>query len=685
MPSARPLRLGCALPTRRRPAPAASPPLSTPPPPAAASPPAPPPPPPTPEQAAESTSLALSLLEELRASPARPPLPVLPHAARVSSGRRGLSLALLRALRAFYAAEGALAKPMSAIRLEEGCGSSVCALTLPTGLSLAESLLLLAEARGVSASGLVGSASSFFSYSWTGTSLADLLAAVERTLAPLEAADGAARYVWVDIFCASQNLLAGVYASAAAREEADAAAHAAVREDVDHVFTDAIEAARELLFYCSPLTAEWDAPAHPYLLPERGVPPPQWTRRAPSAITRAWCIFELATALARRCALHVVLSPADVDGLEALLLERFEELAGLLAGVNARDAQVSQADDREYILQQVARYEGGLGAITASVCDALRGWLAEEGRAAVARLSAEERGTSALPAKLGLMLLEQGKLEEAEPLLREAAEARRAALGDRHEETLSSINNLAGLLLEQGRREEAEGLYREALQARRETLGDRHESTLTTMSNLGSLLNDQGRLEEAAGLYREALEARRETLGDRHADTLTSINNLGSLLHDQGERKEAAALYREALEARRETLGERHPHTLTSINNLAGLLQEEGRLDEADALYREALEARRETLGDRHPATVTLINNLGMLRQAQGRLDEAEALYREALAVWRETLGDEHPHTLIGLNNLAGLFEAQGRFDPPAPPRSIARRWGQAVRRWVRR
>ena len=44
------------------------------------------------------------------------------------------------------------------------------------------------------------------------------------------------------------------------------------------------------------------------------------------------------------------------------------------------------------------------------------------------------------------LLKAQGKFDEAEPLCREAPEARRATLGDRHLETLSSIGNIAGLL-----------------------------------------------------------------------------------------------------------------------------------------------------------------------------------------------------------------------------------------------
>ena len=66
--------------------------------------------------------------------------------------------------------------------------------------------------------------------------------------------------------------------------------------------------------------------------------------------------------------------------------------------------------------------------------------------------------------------------------------------------------------------------------ARRETLGDRHPDTLLSINNLGALLLTQGKYDESEPLLREALQARRETLGDRHPNTLSSIGNLADLL-----------------------------------------------------------------------------------------------------------------------------------------------------------
>ena len=92
------------------------------------------------------------------------------------------------------------------------------------------------------------------------------------------------------MLCASQNLLAGAYRDASIVDTASDA-YKARKEDTDALFDGALEAAREVFFYASPLLGEWHAPAHPFLSPERearGAPPSPWVRKGPAAGTRAW-------------------------------------------------------------------------------------------------------------------------------------------------------------------------------------------------------------------------------------------------------------------------------------------------------------------------------------------------------------------------------------------------------------
>jgi hypothetical protein len=77
------------------------------------------------------------------------------------------------------------------------------------------------------------------------------------------------------------------------------------------------------------------------------------------------------------------------------------------------------------------------------------------------------------------------------------------------------MGNLASLMKNQGKLGEAEPLLRETLEARRTILGAQHPRTLTSMSNLAALLHAQGKLVESEALYREALTTERATLGVR--------------------------------------------------------------------------------------------------------------------------------------------------------------------------
>ena len=151
----------------------------------------------TPAQAA-AQARTVRLLESLAAKEERVEWPVLSNEERRRSGQRGMTRALLFGVKAFYAQRGALDKTMQDIVNEQGFPFSACERTKSTGLSLTETLVREAgEGEGIEE--LVGEATCFFSYSWTGTKLRDLLAAIKRVLAKLKAADSKRRYVWVDM------------------------------------------------------------------------------------------------------------------------------------------------------------------------------------------------------------------------------------------------------------------------------------------------------------------------------------------------------------------------------------------------------------------------------------------------------------------------------------------------------
>ncbi|KAJ1619571.1 hypothetical protein T492DRAFT_915886 [Pavlovales sp. CCMP2436] len=383
---------------------------------------------------------------------------------------------------------------------------------------------------------------------------------------------------------------------------------------------------------------------------------------APITLTRAWCLFEIFVCVQRGIPLEVIMPAAQLIDFATALVDDFDSVALALSKIALDEAEATKPEDKANIMRAVEA-SVGLGKLDKQVLRELRAWLLQTGMEALAA----EPENWGLTSAIGKLLHDQGRLGEAEPLLRRALEGRERQLGVNHPSTLTSVNNLASLLQDQGKLVEAELLFRRALEGREEQLGASHPRTLTAVNNLALLLKMQGRLGEAEPLYRRALRGQEKQLGASHLDTLTSVNNLASLLQDQGKLGEAEPLYRRALKGREEQLGANHPETLTAVNNLALLLKTQGRLGEAEPLYRRALGGQEKQLGASHPDTLTSMNNLALLLKMQGKLGEAEPLYRRALEGQEKQLGANHPETLTSVNNLAQMLKTQGKLGEAEP------------------
>jgi hypothetical protein len=106
---------------------------------------------------------------------------------------------------------------------------------------------------------------------------------------------------------------------------------------------------------------------------------------------------------------------------------------------------------------------------------------------------------------------------------------------ERLPDTLTSMNNLALLLKDQGKLEEAEPLHRADLEGRREVLGERHRDTLVSTGNYTDLLRQMGRLAEARSVLGDAVAVAEEVWEARHEDTLIIRAMAARLLSAEGD------------------------------------------------------------------------------------------------------------------------------------------------------
>jgi tetratricopeptide (TPR) repeat protein len=228
---------------------------------------------------------------------------------------------------------------------------------------------------------------------------------------------------------------------------------------------------------------------------------------------------------------------------------------------------------------------------------------------------------------LGIVLAQQGRLDEAET-------CHRTAMKHRPNDPVAH-GNLGNLLRQQGKLDQAAACY--------QRLVDLDPNCAEAHNDLGVTRQQQQRFAEAMDHYRRAVNAR--------PDFVYALNNLGGLLTKQNNLDEAVACYRRALAimpdyaeahynlgmalAKQAKLDEAvacyhralaiKPDYAEAQNNLAIALMEANRLDEAVACYRQSLALRPE-----HPEAHC---NLGLALSKQNNLDEAVACYRRALAI----------------------------------------------------
>ncbi len=168
---------------------------------------------------------------------------------------------------------------------------------------------------------------------------------------------------------------------------------------------------------------------------------------------------------------------------------------------------------------------------------------------------------------LGEVLMQQGKIKEAEGVFRRALLIDPASRG--------SLSNLAATLSLQGRNEEAMQIFHEMIRL------DPHESG--PHNNLGSILMAQGKYEEATAEFRQAVAID----GNPQARC-----NLATCLMREGRLEESEAEFRNLLKS--------NPVSPMAHNNLGSLLMSQGRLQEAIAEFRQAL-----TIDSAYPSAKT--------------------------------------------------------------------------------
>ena len=254
----------------------------------------------------------------------------------------------------------------------------------------------------------------------------------------------------------------------------------------------------------------------------------------------------------------------------------------------------------------------------------------------------------------------EGDYIKAKNAFQELYDLFKCELGEKHPDTLSSLNDLANSYSDLGDYSKACELQNVVYNARKEILGENHPDTLSALDSIASSYSDLGDYSKACELQSIVYNSRKEILGENHPDTLSALHDLASSYSDLGDYSKACELQSIVYNSRKEILGENHPDTLSALHNLANSYSDLGYHSKALEIRSAVYNAYKKNLGENHPDTLSALNNLANSYSDLGDYSKACELQNVVYNARKEILGESHPDTLSTLHNLANSYSDLG-------------------------
>jgi serine/threonine-protein kinase len=255
----------------------------------------------------------------------------------------------------------------------------------------------------------------------------------------------------------------------------------------------------------------------------------------------------------------------------------------------------------------------------------------------------------------------QGRYELAERAFREVLERRRSLENPDITALTADMLQVADLIrTQEGDLQEAEALAREAVTVLHDGSGYGHRNFVWGLTGLAVIREAQGDLEEAESLLRQAVTLRKRTFGELHPLISEALGVLGSFLVRHGRPREAEEILRSAEAIDLQTVGPDHSRHAGTLSGLALSLMGQGRLQEADSIMGLSVRIRTAAQGRRAVMVAQTLAYQAEIRSRMGRFEEAENLLDDALGIVADQAGRGGVPEEIRAG-FVRLYEAWGR------------------------
>ena len=203
----------------------------------------------------------------------------------------------------------------------------------------------------------------------------------------------------------------------------------------------------------------------------------------PAPLKRSWCLWEILSSLEGKATLDVRMHADEKERFAEALRTDFGSIQLSMSKIDVAKAEAWSKEDQANILEAVKATEGGVNGVNAAILARMREWLAESARAVGGGEDADMDDIM----RLASLLMDQGKLAEAEPLYRRALAGKEAQLGEAHPQTGDAHFNFAIFMEAKGDMDAALHHLRAAARTYEQCYGVEHAETLDARERIARL------------------------------------------------------------------------------------------------------------------------------------------------------------------------------------------------------
>ena len=242
--------------------------------------------------------------------------------------------------------------------------------------------------------------------------------------------------------------------------------------------------------------------------------------------------------------------------------------------------------------------------------------------------------------EISYSLWEIGDEKEAERIVYNVLQKRRSILGEKHKDTIKSLNDTATIQFRNNEITESISDKEQLLKEEMNLNGIDGYETQKLMSSLADLYAEAGYYEKAEDIIKQVISIRERNSGKNHRSTIDSYSQYAVMLDNMGRHNDSLELNLDVYEHIGSLYGNENTLAIDCLQNIALNYIHLGQFENAIHAMEKVLDGRRLLSGDEHRLTLESTEILADAYRGFGKKEEAKSALNYILIKLNQEFGE---------------------------------------------